>query len=397
MAINTKNNSSETSITLEQKKSNKVESLKASQEQVSKDTTSYLSQSSQNSKISLETVNLQSDNSLGNKINNTGEISKDEIDFNAIATSSANALNGKFVSSSKLHKDAWENNGKKLEYKLFPNGSVLILKNGTALGWTTEEKIFKNQKNELPKIDVSVNSDLDNKSIEQLNNNVENVRPIDLSQTEVTDIQSVPSSPEIVEEQKNADDIQKSAGANKSKKKNPPAWAKWRQYEGSWSSIKIGKKTVAQAGCLLTSLAIQMARSGTVPSNFNPGVFVKRVKKVKGLNGVSFGGPSALIRAYPNVYDAHLRKNVKVKNMNDVAKKMKKLISDGYYVVLKVKYNSHWVAVTRVDDDGNIYIVDPAASTKVGEVKLTRSLNKKYNIFDRKHINYYCFKVKKNK
>lgn len=182
-------------------------------------------------------------------------------------------------------------------------------------------------------------------------------------------------------------------------------WADWKQGGSPWSGIRIGSVTVGTHGCLLTSLAIQMARTETVGADFNPGVFVNRIKQFNGIGrGGGFDRPSSLIAAYPQVSTIKLIKGQKVNNLNDIAKALKNYINNGYYVVLRVKYDyvdgkerMHWVAVVDVDNNNNIIIVDPAYTGQKG----THILNEKYcnshdyyNVCWHKTINFYYFKVK---
>ena len=56
-------------------------------------------------------------------------------------------------------------------------------------------------------------------------------------------------------------------------------YANWKQYEGSWVGVQLGSsgKTIKQIGCLVTSVSMQIAKSGvqTNISDFNPGTFVE--------------------------------------------------------------------------------------------------------------------------
>lgn len=178
-------------------------------------------------------------------------------------------------------------------------------------------------------------------------------------------------------------------------------WANWKQADSRWGGIRIGTNsrgqpvTVSGSGCLLTSLAIQLARSGTVDSNFNPGVFVNKLKQVNGIgSGGGFEGILYLRKAYPQVSSVSGRKDYTGSSTSEIASKIKNDINNGYYIILKVKYSNptdHWVAVTRVDENNNIYIIDPAGNQK-GELLLNSKLNAKYNMFSRKTLTAYYLK-----
>ena len=65
-------------------------------------------------------------------------------------------------------------------------------------------------------------------------------------------------------------------------------YANWKQYGEPWSDISVGGGgTIGGIGCLVTSVAIQIARSGTkvTSSSFDPGVFVKSLNKHGGFAG----------------------------------------------------------------------------------------------------------------
>ena len=58
----------------------------------------------------------------------------------------------------------------------------------------------------------------------------------------------------------------------------------WRQAGQSWSNIKIGNtnSTIGNIGCLVTSIAILIEKSGVPTPNiepFNPGTFVEALNK----------------------------------------------------------------------------------------------------------------------
>lgn len=321
----------------------------------------------------------------------TGKIKKEDIDFNAIAISQKNALTGKFIKRNKVNDKVWSKNGEMLNFKEFLNGSVLISSNSIALGWTTKKKLLeqikKNQQNKAKASSGNLSTSnlvkLGEAISLKLNKPANNPQPI-LQPQPVQNLQPVqspqPKKPSIIKQ----------------------VWSNWRQFSSSWSGIKIGTTTVGSSGCLLTSLAIQLARTGKVPSNFNPGVFVNKIKQKGGISsGGGFKGAWALKSAYSNIIksaEGYIEISVK-KGRAGVANAVKNLISKGNYVVLKVKYKpigQHWVAVTRVDEKGNIYVVDPAGSTGSGEVILSEKYckNKKYNIFSQGKIRYYTFKVK---
>jgi len=61
------------------------------------------------------------------------------IDYNKISTSASGALAGDFIDGSKIRKSTFEDG--ELEFITRPDGSVQIVKNGTVLGYTTQDGI----------------------------------------------------------------------------------------------------------------------------------------------------------------------------------------------------------------------------------------------------------------
>ncbi len=140
----------------------------------------------------------------------------------------------------------------------------------------------------------------------------------------------------------------------------------WKQYDSSWGSIYLGSSslTVSQAGCLATSVAIQIKNSGTSISieNFNPGTFVQELSKANGFtSGGLFRWDGAWKSFAPNW--EYYGKDSLPASKNDKINYIKNLLNQGYYPVMCVKKNcGHWVAVTGVTDD-NIIIADPGSNS----------------------------------
>jgi len=143
-------------------------------------------------------------------------------------------------------------------------------------------------------------------------------------------------------------------------------YASWRQNEGPWVNVKLGSsgKTIKQIGCLATSVAILIAKSGvqTNVTPFNPGTFVEAMSKVGGFGSsgdmmygpVSFVAPNFRYVGSQNVliYPEQMKLN-----------KLINLLNSGYYVVAEVKGNTgqHWVAIDSVQN-GVINMMDPGTN-----------------------------------
>ena len=144
--------------------------------------------------------------------------------------------------------------------------------------------------------------------------------------------------------------------------------AKWKQYEGEWTSVQLGNsgKTIKQIGCLATSLAIQIARSGvqTNVSNFNPGTFVTYLN---GKNAFSTGGALLSYDSVSSVapsfkYQGYI--DVKGKSKENKLNTIKNVVNQqGVYAVAEVKGDTgqHWVAIESVSGD-TIKMMDPGST-----------------------------------
>ena len=138
----------------------------------------------------------------------------------------------------------------------------------------------------------------------------------------------------------------------------------WKQHSPAWSNVPLGSRgeTIGSVGCLVTSVAMLIAKSG-VPTpeipNFNPGTFVQFLNTHGGFNGSLFNMSGATAAAPRFVF----QNQFSVAGWSREAKlnKLKELLSDGHnYVVAEVKGNTgqHWVAIDAVQGD-NVVMMDP--------------------------------------
>lgn len=145
-------------------------------------------------------------------------------------------------------------------------------------------------------------------------------------------------------------------------------YTSWKQYEGDWASVGIGNsgKTIKQIGCLVTSLAIQIAKSGvqTNVTNFNPGTFVSYLNNQ---NAFSDGGallsydsvesvaPSFKYQGYTDV--GSLGREEKLNTIKSIVSQ------SGVYAIAEVKGSTgqHWVAIDSVNGD-TINMMDPGST-----------------------------------
>ena len=146
-------------------------------------------------------------------------------------------------------------------------------------------------------------------------------------------------------------------------------YVNWRQAGQSWSNIKIGNtnSTIGNIGCLVTSIAILIEKSGVPTPNiepFNPGTFVEALNKKGGFDerGNLYYGPiSNVVPNFKYVGNVNLRG----KSRNEKLALITQYVNAGYFVTEEVKGatpgNQHWVAVTGVNGN-NVIMVDPASN-----------------------------------
>lgn len=144
-------------------------------------------------------------------------------------------------------------------------------------------------------------------------------------------------------------------------------YASWKQYEGEWIGVNVGTsgKTIKQIGCLATSIAIQIARSGVatnINGEFNPGTFVEYLNNHGGFyggnlnwNGVTNAAPSFVYQ--DRIYFDGYTKEQKLNAIREIVSQ------SGVYAVCEVKGNTgqHWVAIDSVNGN-TINMMDPGSS-----------------------------------
>lgn len=148
-------------------------------------------------------------------------------------------------------------------------------------------------------------------------------------------------------------------------------YVNWRQGDASWSNVRIGNtnSTIGRIGCLVTSIAILIEKSGanTTISPFNPGTFVEALNKNGGFDGGGNLQYAAVNRAVPGFsYVGNV--NLRGKSRSEKLTLISQYFSQGYYITAEVKGTTqgsqHWVAVTGVDSI-NVMMVDPASSQTI--------------------------------
>ena len=142
----------------------------------------------------------------------------------------------------------------------------------------------------------------------------------------------------------------------------------WKQENPAWANLAVGNSgtTLGRIGCLVTSVAIQIARSGvpTNISNFNPGTFVEYLNRNGGFSAGGNFNWSAAEKAAPTFRYAG---RVSLSGMTREQKlaRIRQITSmAGVYAVCEVRGNTgqHWVAIDRVDGN-RIIMNDPGGNT----------------------------------
>ena len=145
-------------------------------------------------------------------------------------------------------------------------------------------------------------------------------------------------------------------------------FSKWLQMNSKWGSTQMGKsgQTLGKIGCLVTSVAMQIAKS-KVPTGkinpFNPGTFVKAMNSVGGIEDDGdfiWEKTSQVVPKFQYVGQTSVSGQTKSQKLSSI----KNLLSKGYYIVAEVKGNTgqHWVAIDGVSGD-NVLMMDPASNS----------------------------------
>ena len=142
----------------------------------------------------------------------------------------------------------------------------------------------------------------------------------------------------------------------------------WRQNDAKWGNVRIGNtnRTLSEIGCLVTSIAILIEKSGveTTISPFNPGSFVEELNKKGGFDSGGNLQYTPISKIAPNFkYEGNI--NLRGKTKEEKFSLIKKYFDNGYYLTVEVKGatpgNQHWVAVIDINAS-DIIIVDPSSN-----------------------------------
>ncbi|MDE6104026.1 MAG: SH3 domain-containing protein [Oscillospiraceae bacterium] len=135
----------------------------------------------------------------------------------------------------------------------------------------------------------------------------------------------------------------------------------WTQSDSRWGNKSLGScgDTMAEIGCAVTSIAILVVHSGSKSeSSFNPGTLCDYLSKNGGFDNygnVYWGAVSGLVPDFTFEKKAYFSSNTK----SGITNELKNYINQGYYIVMSVKYDGHWVAIDTISN-GEVYMIDPA-------------------------------------
>lgn len=163
-------------------------------------------------------------------------------------------------------------------------------------------------------------------------------------------------------------------------------YVNWRQYSEPWASVKMGSsgKTIKSIGCLATSVAMLVQKSGvsTNIDNFNPGTFVEKLSQNGGFDSQGCLQWYAVTKVIPTfqyqgkVNLMGLTKEQKLNKIKEIAN------TPGLYAAIEVKGNQgeHWVALDSVNGN-SIRMIDPGTNNT--------DMWSTYNWVNTSQISYY--------
>lgn len=141
----------------------------------------------------------------------------------------------------------------------------------------------------------------------------------------------------------------------------------WKQCDPRWGNMYVGSKTICSIGCALTSISIQLARSGVqlnVSGEFNPGTFMQTHKSNGGFSdNIITWNVSRIAPNFKLIASHEALFGTKENKINT----LKKYAANGEYIVLGVRHGvgqdiGHYVAYNDSSSD-EIFIFDPAGNT----------------------------------
>lgn len=147
-------------------------------------------------------------------------------------------------------------------------------------------------------------------------------------------------------------------------------YSNWKQYEGSWTNVKLGAsgKNIKQIGCAATSVAMLIAKSGvkTTVNPLNPGTFVEKMNQNGGFGSGACLGCINWAKTTSVAPKFQYVNRITVSGFSKAEKFeiLKNLLNSNYYVVAEVKGTTgeHWVAIDKIEGN-NIKMLDPGSTS----------------------------------
>lgn len=140
----------------------------------------------------------------------------------------------------------------------------------------------------------------------------------------------------------------------------------WKQYDQAWGNLPLGENgTMKSWGCLITSIAIQMARANTEESSFTPGTLRNRLEAsgyISHSHEVESDGNLSYAEAFshensPNFYYCGAI-DWSATPFEDILVDIEQLQKDGYFVIAQVRFGQHYVACGPASQS-DVTIYDP--------------------------------------
>ena len=140
----------------------------------------------------------------------------------------------------------------------------------------------------------------------------------------------------------------------------------WKQADPRWSNVYIGPVNMGGYGCLVTSISIQFARTGTVNlPDFNPGIFANELTKRGGFDNVGnlqwLPLKNTLNDLSNGKFEAVDLDYTLYGTKQDKIDTLQQFINSGYLLVVGVNGQGHWIAVNKIENN-EVYIFDPAGA-----------------------------------
>lgn len=138
----------------------------------------------------------------------------------------------------------------------------------------------------------------------------------------------------------------------------------WLQYDSRWGSKTLGScgDTMSEIGCAVTSIAMLVVHSGSKSeSSFNPGTLCDYLSKNGGFDSygnIYWGAVTGMVSSFTFEKRASFSSSTK----SNITKEINNYINQGYYIILSVNNDAHWVAVDTVSN-GEVLMMDPAQNS----------------------------------